>query len=283
MSFCKKNSIDSCVPKYTATGDFLGCPIVEKFTNSVFKEVDNIPHARCVEKFTDTTAENTGIAKNCWKRLPTGCNKNLSETTTPKTWFIDTRQQSAVNCAKRSVAFNKYCGKTDTQSQFVVNNPDSQIPAKSTGIPHCWKKLPTGCNKKLSETKTPEQWFLDAPEKNIDTCTNRTSAFNSYCGRRDTESQFVVNQPDTPEEAATKAAVQAAADKATVQAAADKAAVQAAADKAAVQAAADKATVQSKVDTCKKEVNGLWRCSFTDETSLYYIKRLFVGKTIKFI
>jgi hypothetical protein len=78
--------------------------------------------------------ESTGIAKNCWKRLPTGCNKKLSETTTPKTWFIDPRQQTAVNCAKRSAAFNRYCGKDDTESQFVVNQPGQPEEAASKAV-----------------------------------------------------------------------------------------------------------------------------------------------------
>ena len=31
MNSCKKNSINSCVERYTTTGDFHGCPIVESF------------------------------------------------------------------------------------------------------------------------------------------------------------------------------------------------------------------------------------------------------------
>jgi hypothetical protein len=62
--------------------------------------------------------------------------------------------------------------------------------------PGCWGRMPTGCNKNLSETTVDETknttkdtgWFLDKSANSKDTCEagNRVNAFNTYCGRVDT-------------------------------------------------------------------------------------------------
>ena len=48
MNSCKKNSINSCVEKYSATGDFFGCPIVENF-----QFIDFTNNVKVVDKTVD--------------------------------------------------------------------------------------------------------------------------------------------------------------------------------------------------------------------------------------
>jgi len=59
-------------------------------------------------------------AESCWMRLPSGCNKALSETSTPTEWFIDpSNGAGATSCsASRLAAFNSYCGRSDAQNHW---------------------------------------------------------------------------------------------------------------------------------------------------------------------
>ena len=54
MNSCKKNSINSCVERYTATGDFIGCPIVEKYTK-VGMNIQQAPGGGFTSKVTVPT------------------------------------------------------------------------------------------------------------------------------------------------------------------------------------------------------------------------------------
>ena len=128
---------------------------------------------------------NPPLDKKCWTKLPNGCKNGLSETNTPKTWFIDPRGLKYTCNQKRKDDFNKWCGVSDTEQKWDVNAPFKK----------CWTKLPNGCNKKLSETNTPKTWFID-PNGSENTCTNkRKDDFNKWCGVSDTEQVWGNNQP----------------------------------------------------------------------------------------
>jgi hypothetical protein len=72
-----------------------------------------------------------------------------------------------------------------------------------TGSPKCWLRMPTGCSKALSETTTPTQWFaVDTSPSSAATCTTKISAFNTWCGKTDAESQWAAS----PTEAVTSPA-----------------------------------------------------------------------------
>jgi hypothetical protein len=123
----------------------------------------------------------------CKVRMPTGCNKALSETTTPTQWFFDPLSSSSALCSARLGNFNAYCGKTDAVSQWNVNQPGTA----------CWVRMPTGCNKALSETTTPTQWFVDPLSSSSGLCSARLGDFNTYCGKTDAVSQWTVKKPQT--------------------------------------------------------------------------------------
>ena len=51
----------------------------------------------------------------CWIRLPTGCNDELGETSTPTAWFLDRKHDlhnsvaNSEECSKRVPAYNDWC------------------------------------------------------------------------------------------------------------------------------------------------------------------------------
>jgi hypothetical protein len=54
----------------------------------------------------------------CWMRMPTGCDRPLSETSDASSWFIDPRTSNAATCKSRRGDFNRDCSRTDAESQF---------------------------------------------------------------------------------------------------------------------------------------------------------------------
>jgi len=69
-----------------------------------------------------------------------------------------------------------------------INTTDRNNAIKDKN--QCWKKMPTGCTKRLSETKTPKNWFIDYHSLDANTCDSRKDAFNRYCGKRDAEGSW---------------------------------------------------------------------------------------------
>lgn len=67
-------------------------------------------------KVTDTNV--------CWTRLPTGCSKPLSETSSsPAMWFIDPYANSGTCGKARRDAFNRHCGKVDAVQLWAYSPP----------------------------------------------------------------------------------------------------------------------------------------------------------------
>jgi len=67
-------------------------------------------------KVTDTNV--------CWTRLPTGCNKILSETSSsPAKWFIDYNANSGSCGSTRRTAYNNHCGRTDAVQRWGYSPP----------------------------------------------------------------------------------------------------------------------------------------------------------------
>lgn len=69
-----------------------------------------------------------------------------------------------------------------------INTTDRNKTIKDKN--QCWKKMPTGCDNRLSETNTPENWFIDYKSLDANTCDSRKGAFNSYCRKRDAEGSW---------------------------------------------------------------------------------------------
>jgi len=66
-------------------------------------------------------------------------------------------------------------------------NTGMKLPTKPS---KCWIKLPTGCDKKLDETATPNQWFTDPKNTGYDCQSSRLKHFNSICGRWDADNHY---------------------------------------------------------------------------------------------
>jgi len=66
----------------------------------------------------------------CWMRMPSGCARGLSETSTPKTWFVDPGTSSSDECFARVDAFNNHCQKGDAEEMWgsVAGDTNSEIP-----------------------------------------------------------------------------------------------------------------------------------------------------------
>merc|ERR1712137_1247946 len=56
--------------------------------------------------------------------------------------------------------------------------------------PRCWVVMPTGCRRRLSETETPQQWFVDPGSRDARRCSDRLAAFNRHCGRSNGKTQW---------------------------------------------------------------------------------------------
>ena len=60
----------------------------------------------------------------------------------------------------------------------------------------CYRVMPTGCNKTMHETTTPEKLFRDpAGDANANQCATRNAAFNDWCSRKDAEWLYVSKKP----------------------------------------------------------------------------------------
>ena len=53
---------------------------------------------------------------------------------------------------------------TLTLDRYPVALPIITMPSSTE---HCWIRLPTGCSKTLSETKTPKVWFVDPSNRSV--------------------------------------------------------------------------------------------------------------------
>ena len=72
-----------------------------------------------------------------------------------------------------------------------------QVPVSK---PQCWIRFPNGCNKILSETKTPKEWFIDPDQNQVkaNKClSGRKDAFNAWCGVNDAQQIWSNSKPDT--------------------------------------------------------------------------------------
>merc|ERR1712166_459766 len=79
-------------------------------------------------------SNNQQSPSRCWKVMPSGCANTLSETSTPKTWFIDPHSPTQAKCSQRTAAFNAYCRKSDVKSAWQVNQPAAaSLDAKLVG------------------------------------------------------------------------------------------------------------------------------------------------------
>jgi len=57
--------------------------------------------------------------KQCLVRMPSGCNRRLAETKTPKKWFIDPHGKNRGLClGKRKGAYRRYCGRNNSQHKW---------------------------------------------------------------------------------------------------------------------------------------------------------------------
>ena len=51
--------------------------------------------------------------------------------------------------------------------------------------PRCWVRMPTGCAKKLGETRTPKEYFVATRWQTKASCMSASARFNGWCGRSD--------------------------------------------------------------------------------------------------
>ena len=122
----------------------------------------------------------------CYRVMPTGCNKTMHETTTPKKIFRDPAGDANANqCATRNAAFNDWCSRKDTEWLYVSKKP-KEFEAG------CYRVMPTGCDKLLRETTTPKQWFRDpAGDANANQCATCNATFDDWCTRNDAQWLYV--------------------------------------------------------------------------------------------
>jgi hypothetical protein len=60
------------------------------------------------------------------------------------------------------------------------------FPSPPPSPPKCWITLPTGCDRTLGETSTPEVPFVDPHRNDEASCLgSRKSAYNTYCTKTD--------------------------------------------------------------------------------------------------
>merc|ERR1712232_161602 len=111
----------------------------------------------------------------CWIRMPTGCHNKMSETNTPNKWFV---QSESVNmdkqqCQQQLGSFNNWCKRKDA-TWFSGETP-----------PNCWVRMPSGCENKMDETKTPKKWFVAPTAYSSATCEGVLGRYNSWCKKKD--------------------------------------------------------------------------------------------------
>jgi len=71
----------------------------------------------------------TQAKAKCWVRMPTGCARGLSETSTPLLWFVDPHSPDSAKCTSRLNAFNGHCKRSDATSQW---GSQPQAPPSTT-------------------------------------------------------------------------------------------------------------------------------------------------------
>jgi hypothetical protein len=86
--------------------------------------------------------------------------------------------------------------RTGTTLQLVLSLQQltqlGKITFEVTSFAVCWMRMPSGCSRTLSQITTSLEWFRDKHYSVSDaaSCLARVSAFNSWCGRSDTEHQW---------------------------------------------------------------------------------------------
>ena len=74
----------------------------------------------------DTVVKGSDLCPgNCWIRMPTGCAKNLTETTTPTMWFVDPDNKGVSCQASRLAEFNTICERTDAVNHWGTTPGES--------------------------------------------------------------------------------------------------------------------------------------------------------------
>merc|ERR1712032_1359312 len=121
-------------------------------------------------------------------------------TDTPTEAFVDPGSRDERTCASRLPAFNRHCIRSDGVSVWGPKPQPQPQPQPIT--PQCWMTMPTGCDRKLSETDTPTEAFVDPGSRDERTCASRLPAFNRHCIRSDGVSVWGPQpqpQPTTPQ------------------------------------------------------------------------------------
>ena len=74
----------------------------------------------------------TAGTPKCWRKMPTGCAKTLSEPGSRGTglnWFIDPHSPNSAKCTARIADFNKWCRKSDAMTKWG-SKPTTSGPAR---------------------------------------------------------------------------------------------------------------------------------------------------------
>jgi len=87
---------------------------------AVFVNLNGI-HSCQPEKQGDIRLVSCRADVKCWVRMPTGCGRPLSETTTPLEWFVDGVTNEA-SCKARKSAYDNHCMKRDAQVEFTADH-----------------------------------------------------------------------------------------------------------------------------------------------------------------
>eukprot|EP00729_Bicosta_minor_P018203 gene18203-15822_t len=86
-----------------------------------------------------------GEQDKCWVRMPSGCDKSLSEPAWSDrfgyAWFEDARAHSEAECTARAAAFNTYCGQDDALTYWSKYSDTPLVPTTTTPAPllHSWE------------------------------------------------------------------------------------------------------------------------------------------------
>ena len=60
--------------------------------------------------------------------MPSGCAKDMVETSTPTEWFIDIHNGDSNQCnPSRAAAFNTHCEVSDAKQQWSVETPEGKF------------------------------------------------------------------------------------------------------------------------------------------------------------
>merc|ERR1712151_1167387 len=67
-------------------------------------------------------------ATDCYVRLPTGCSRELWETTAPNVWFVDPHSTNSSRCTARKQTFNDHCRRSNAEAQWGIAAPPLTPP-----------------------------------------------------------------------------------------------------------------------------------------------------------